>query len=91
MCFKNYSSSVSFGLFSDRFLSLKTKLQVYEVAENNVIDEAGHNASKAIHRLVSNLTESDVLIVLCTGNKYNLLLIVINKHFVYLSLNFTPG
>ncbi|KAI8781617.1 glycerate kinase [Biomphalaria glabrata] len=52
---------------NDRFLSLKTKLQVYEVAENNVIDEAGHNASKAIHRLVSNLTESDVLIVLCTA------------------------
>ncbi|CAL1548503.1 unnamed protein product [Lymnaea stagnalis] len=52
---------------NEMFLAPDTKIQVYVGASDNEVDEAGHNASKAIHGLVSNLVETDVLIVLCSA------------------------
>ncbi|KAH9518898.1 hypothetical protein Btru_008602 [Bulinus truncatus] len=55
------------ALSEEIYLAARTKIQVYEVGDNYIVDEAGYNASKAIHRLVSNLTKTDVLIVLCSA------------------------
>ncbi|GFO44996.1 glycerate kinase [Plakobranchus ocellatus] len=44
-----------------------TKIQIYEGSSRTEADEASYNAAKAIHNLVSKLTEKDLLIVLCSG------------------------
>ncbi|XP_005092005.1 glycerate kinase [Aplysia californica] len=51
----------------EMMLSPNTKILVYEGADNNEVDEASHNASKAILSLVNKLTEKDLLVVLCSG------------------------
>lgn len=48
-------------------LKESSKIQIYEGACRSEVDEAAHNAAKAIHNLVSKLTEKDLLIVLCSG------------------------
>ena len=57
---------------SNAMLSPSSKIQMYESAVDNRVDETAFNAAKAIRSLVSNLTEKDVVIVLCSG-MYNML------------------
>ncbi|XP_005092002.1 glycerate kinase [Aplysia californica] len=52
---------------SEMMLRANSKITVFEGAENNEVDEAALNASKAILSLVTRLSEKDLLIVLCSG------------------------
>nr|KAG5697069.1 hypothetical protein BaRGS_001985 [Batillaria attramentaria] len=52
---------------SEMLLVDGSKLSVQEGAENNLPDVNAYRAARDIHRLVSNLTEKDIVIVLMSG------------------------
>uniref|UniRef100_A0A0B7A6G8 Glycerate kinase n=1 Tax=Arion vulgaris TaxID=1028688 RepID=A0A0B7A6G8_9EUPU len=51
----------------EMLLAPNSKIVVYEGAADNAVDESAYEASKAIQNLASDLTENDLLIVLCSG------------------------
>ena len=55
------------NFISRLLLRSSSKIQIYEGAPRSEVDDASHNAAKAICNLVSKLTEKDLLIVLCSG------------------------
>ena len=48
-------------------LKLSAKMQIYEGALNNKVDEEALNAGKAIRNLAARLTDTDILLVLISG------------------------
>lgn len=61
-----YFKFMSF-FFSESILCDNSKIQAYEGSYKNQVDDAAYNAAKAIKNLVSNLSKSDLVIVLCSG------------------------